>query len=108
MSRPNAEIKGKLAGKKPPEGPAFRLLQAAYALASVRQHVMPSGAETVYKVVRIARGESFKKQIVQCRLHPWVGEPNPELSLSWTVAAHPSQCAILFAEAVKARGGEPI
>lgn len=94
QSRPNSDLNK----RTPPGGPAFRLLQAAYSLASFRAPVMPSGMETIYQVALIARTDAFKRAIVGCGGQPWVGWSHSTLSLPEIVERHPNQCAYLFAD----------
>ena len=106
LSRRNDELTGNLRGKKPPGGPAFRLLRAAYSLASVRHGVVPSGVETIYKVALIARADGFKEKLALVGLYPWAGVANPGLSRPEIVTQHPSQCAYAFAEVMARRRKE--
>ncbi|GEM_PF-4951404 len=100
MSRPAGAITGRLSNQTPPCGPAFMLLRAAYAHASVKLHVMPSKPETVYSVARVARSRAFRSQLEELRrayVAPEMARSNS--SFAEFVATHPSKCALLFAKA---------
>jgi hypothetical protein len=118
MSRPKCELAGQLVGKVPPRGPAFMLLYAAYAQASVKLQVMPSGKETVYRVARLARSAKrtrsgiFKRKLLELmsqyslkNYHYWIGiDPSDSTDLSDApysnllefIECHPGECSRLF------------
>lgn len=100
MSRPEKAIAGALAGKRPPGGPAFSLLRAAYAHASVSLSVMPSKPENVYRIVQVARSETFRRQLTELKNNLIAAEiaENVE-SLTQLIATEPAKCELLFVKA---------
>lgn len=98
MSRPSTPLPGSLQGQTPPCGPAFDVLRAAYALASVKLSVMPPKAETVYASVDVARSDAFRRKLEACR-NAYARLDGPGLSLRDFVATRPAEAALVFAEA---------
>jgi hypothetical protein len=89
---------GPLAGKRSPTGPAFNLLRAAYAHASVSLNVTPSKPETVYRVVQVARSPAFRRGLEDLRSSLQSANLiDARLSFACLVAEHPARCELLFA-----------
>jgi hypothetical protein len=97
---------------RPPTGPAFRLLRAAYIHVLVKLHVMPSsGLETFEGVIRAARQDKFRDALRCFRLRnrfSWIGSigeisavsvgDSPYSGFAEVVAEYPNECALLYAE----------
>jgi hypothetical protein len=97
ISRPSADLKSSRNSQRPPCGPAFELLRAAYALASVANHVMPAESETIYKTVRVARSDKFRVKLEDLRKRDdWF--PTSDLSYADLIASRPAVCGLLYAE----------
>jgi hypothetical protein len=102
--------------KRPPGGPAFRLLSAAYAHALCKLHVPPSlGAETIVAVIGVARRDRFRQRIMtgfplRNQFH-WGGSDRADAivekaaytSPAEVVTEHPGGCALQYADAVQPR-----
>ncbi len=102
--------------KRPPGGPAFRLLSAAYAHALCELHVPPSlGAETIVAVIGVARRDRFRQRIMtgfplKNQFH-WGGSVRADATIekaaytnpAEVVREHPGGCALLYADAVQPR-----
>lgn len=99
-SRPAVE---NAAHRRPPDGPAFRLLRAAYSFASVKHHVRPAGLESLYRVVRLARSDGFRARLhgVWAIHQPFAAPPRP--SDAGIVASWPAECAFEFATTARNR-----
>jgi hypothetical protein len=99
--------------KRSPGGPAFRLLQAAYAQTLVKLHVTDiAKPEVLAGVIRVARKDHFRKLLRESPVRTtqsfWVdlSDDLPALDFTipreWTLAkiveANPPNCALIFAE----------
>ena len=94
-SRPWSEVEAK---PRPPSGPAFELLRAAYAQTSLKLHVMPPNGESVYSAVHVARSSAFRKDLRMLKgRYASAGFVRAHSGFADFVAMRPSECALIFA-----------